>query len=302
MNQLADIVQTLIFGLAQGGIYALIAVGFTIIFSSTQVVNFAHGEFVMIGAIVSAWLCVLLGWPLWLAIPTAMVVAMLVGLSLGWLLTRSLKSASPVSLIIITIGTSMLLQGVASMIWGKDPLLAQSFSTIPSFTISLSSTNAGPVFIIQSQQLWILGIALLVVTGMTLFFRFTLVGKAMRAVAVNRHGAQLTGINVSRLVYFAFALAALIGALAGAAIAPMSTAAYNMGTMLGMKGFAAAIVGGLGNFPGSVIAGLLLGVLETFGAGYISSEYKDAFAFIIILVVLIISPQGILAFRRREAR
>lgn len=299
MDQLADIVQTLIFGLAQGGIYALIAVGFTIIFSSTQVVNFAHGEFVMIGAIVSAWLCVLLGWPLWLVIPTAMLAAMIVGLLLGWLLMRPLKSASPVSLIIITIGASMLLQGVASMIWGKDPLVATAFSAIASYNVHLTAEAAGPTLIIQSQQLWILGIALLVVTAMTLFFRFTLVGKAMRAVAVNRHGAQLTGINVSRMVYFAFALAALIGALAGAAIAPLSSASYNMGTMLGMKGFAAAIVGGLGNFPGSVIAGLLLGVLETFGAGYISSSYKDAFAFIIILVVLIISPQGILAFRKK---
>ena len=300
MNYLADIVQTLVFGLAQGGIYALIAVGFTIIFSSTQVVNFAHGEFVMIGAMVSAWLCVLLGWPLWLAIPTAMLAAMLIGLLLGWLLMRPLKSASPVSLIIITIGSSMLLQGVASMIWGKDPLVANAFSSRAAFNVHLSAHAAGPTLIIQSQQLWILGITLLVVTGMSLFFRFTLVGKAMRAVAVNRHGAQLTGINVSRMVYFAFALAAIIGALAGSAIAPLSSASYNMGTMLGMKGFAAAIVGGLGNFPGSVIAGLLLGVLETFGAGYISSSYKDAFAFIIILVVLIISPQGILAFRRRE--
>ena len=305
MDQLPDILQTLIFGLAQGGIYALIAMGFTIIFSSTSMVNFAHGEFVMIGAMVSYWFTMQLQWPLWLAIPAAMSVALLVGLLLGWVLMRPRKEASSVSLIIITIGASMLLQGVASMLWGKDPVGMPTFSSVQSLSVNLP-LHAGvrgdvPVLIIQTQQLWILGISLLVVIALSLFFKFTMVGKAMRAVSVNRHGAQLTGINVSHMVYGAFMLAAAIGALAGAAIVPLSSGSYNMGTMLGMKGFAAAIVGGLGNFPGSIIAGLLLGVMETFGAGYISSAYKDAFAFIIILLVLILSPQGILAWRRRSA-
>jgi len=302
MEQLPDILQTLIFGLAQGGIYALIAVGFTIIFSSTEVVNFAHGEFVMIGALVSYWMIMVLGWPIYLAVPAAMAVALLVGIVLGWVLMRPLKEASPVSLIIITIGASMLLQGIASMIWGKDPVGVRTFSTVQSLSVQLpipDKAGQAAVLIIQTQQLWILGIALAVVTALSLFFKYTMVGKAMRAVAANRHGAKLSGINVSRLVYGAFALAAAIGALAGAAIAPLSTGSFNMGTMLGMKGFSAAIVGGLGNFPGSIIAGLLLGVMESFGAGYISSAYKDAFAFIIILAVLIISPRGILALRRK---
>jgi branched-chain amino acid transport system permease protein len=154
--------------------------------------------------------------------------------------------------------------------------------------------------IIMPQQLWVMGLTAVLVLGLTLFFSKTIVGKAMRAVAANRHGAQLIGVNVSRLIVGAFGLSAFIGALAGAAIVPISCGYFNMGTMMGLKGFAAAIVGGLGNFPGAIIAGLLLGVMENYGAGYISSDYKDAFAFIILLAVLFISPRGILAFGKRK--
>jgi branched-chain amino acid transport system permease protein len=153
--------------------------------------------------------------------------------------------------------------------------------------------------IIGWQQIWMMGLTLAMVLLLSLFFNRTLVGKAIRAVSVNRHGARLMGINVPRMVVIAFGLSAAMGALAGAAIAPISSTYYNMGTMMGLKGFAAAIVGGLGNFTGSVIAGLLLGVLESLGAGYISSEYKDAFAFIILLVMLVISPNGLPTLLRR---
>ena len=146
-----------------------------------------------------------------------------------------------------------------------------------------------------------MGLAAAMMIVLTIFFNHTMVGKAMRAVSANRHGARLIGVNVSRMVIGAFALSAAMGAVAGAAIAPISCGYYNMGTMMGLKGFAAAIVGGLGNFPGSIMAGLLLGVLETFGARYLLSQYKDAIAFIILLAVLFINPQGLLAFRRRKA-
>lgn len=313
MGQLSDILQTLVSGLVQGGLYAMIAMGFTIIFSATDIVNFAHGEFVMIGALVSYTLIVLWGWPAWAAVPVAIATAMIVGVMLGWVVMRPLKEASGISLIIITIGASMLLQGVASTIWGVDPLDMRPFPVsfrLFNFNFSIPtkvhiklpdawSTHAGEsAIVIQTQQLWILFFALLVVIALTLFFNFTLAGKAMRAVAANRHGARLTGINVSRVVYGAFALAAAIGALAGAA-APINSASYGMGTMLGLKGFAAAIVGGLGNFPGSIVAGLLLGVMEA-GAGYVNSSYKDALAFIVILIVLIANPNGILAWRRKR--
>ena len=308
MGNLPDILQLLFTGLAVGSIYAIIAVGFTVIFSSTQVVNFAQGEFVMIGAMVSYWL---VGaehgphLPLLLALPLAVLAAMLVGSALGWVLMRPLKDASVTSLIIITVGASMLMHGVASLLWGKDPVAVAPFSDTSGYSLTLPAALTGPhayPVYIGTQELWVMGLAALVVLALTFFFNRTMIGKAMRAVSVNRHGARLIGINVSRVVVGAFALSAAIGAIAGAAIAPISMASYGMGTMLCLKGFAAAIVGGLGNFPGSIIAGLLLGIMENFSATYLSSQYKDAFAFIILLGVLVISPQGIVAlFRRRRA-
>lgn len=309
LPSITDLAQFLFSGLAQGSIYAIVAVGFTIIFSSTEVVNFAQGEFVMLGALLSYWMVVGLGWPIFLAVPAAALVALLVGIILGWVLMRPLKDASTVSLIIITVGASILIQGVANhlmILWGKDQVALPSFSGDTPILLTLPywlthQQDALPVVIIP-QQLWVMGLAAVMMLGLTLFFQRTMLGKALRAVAANRHGARLIGVNVSRMVMGAFALSAFIGAIAGTAIAPISSGSYDMGTMMGLKGFAAAIVGGLGNFPGSIIAGLLLGVLETFGAGLISSDYKDAFAFIILLVVLFISPQGIPALLRRKVR
>lgn len=303
MGFLPDFLQYLIGGLSQGSIFAIVAVGFTIIFSCTQVVNFAQGEFVMLGAMASYWLIVLQKWPVYAALPVAVLIAIVVGMILGWVLMRPLKDASVPSLIIITVGASMLMQGVASQLWGKDAVAVPSFSTGDAVIINLPPAlthqpDPMPIFILP-QQLWVMGLTAAMVIALTIFFNRTTMGKAMRAVAVNRHGARLIGVNVSRMVVGAFALSAAIGAIAGAAIAPISCGYYNMGTMMGLKGFAAAIVGGLGNFPGSIVAGLLLGVLESFGAGYLSSEYKDAFAFIILLAVLIIRPDGLLSWRRR---
>ncbi|MHB9026251.1 MAG: branched-chain amino acid ABC transporter permease [Armatimonadota bacterium] len=309
MDWLTDLLQYTISGLAQGSIYAIVAVGFAIIFSSTEIVNFAQGEFVMLGAMGSYTFLVLfpellhISLPVLVAVPLAAVFALLIGLCLGWLLMRPLKDASPVSLIIITIGASILLQGLAAHFWGKDAVPVPNFTEGDAILLSLGSLfhreDMLPL-VIMPQQLWVMGITAVLVLALTLFFNKTAVGKAMRAVAANRHGAKLIGVNVSRMVIGAFALSAAIGALAGAAIAPISCGYFNMGTMMGLKGFAAAIVGGLGNFPGAIIAGLLLGVMENFGAGYISSDYKDAFAFIILLAVLFISPRGILAFGRRK--
>ena len=315
MESLPDILQYLVAGLATGSIYAIVAVGFTIIFSSTEVVNFAQGEFVMLGAMFSYLLTSWnwnrpefagLQWPLYLAVPAAAVLAALVGIGLGWVLMRPLKITSAVSLIIITVGASMLLQGAASLLWGKDPVAAKPFTEgvlIVNLPRALTAGKEAYPVVIEWQQVWVMGLTLAMVLALTLFFNRTLVGKAMRAVSVNRHGARLMGINVSRMVIGAFALSALMGALAGAAIAPISCGYYNMGAMMGLKGFAAAIVGGLGNFPGSVAAGLLLGVGESFAVSVKKiSDYKDAVAFVILLVVLVVSPNGLFALLRRRGK
>jgi branched-chain amino acid transport system permease protein len=301
MEWLPDIVQYLIVGIAQGCIYALVAVGFTVVFSATEVVNFAQGEFVMVGAMVTYWLAVLLGWALPLAVLGGVGISLLVGAGLGWLLMRPMKNASGSSLIILTVGASMLMQGIASHFWGKDAVSVPAFSegvVLCDLPSALTGGKPGTIFIMP-QQIWVMGLTAVMVLGLTLFFNRTLAGKAMRAVAANRLGARLVGIPVSRVIIGAFILSAGLGAVAGAVIAPISCGYYNMGTMMGLKGFAAAIVGGLGNFPGSVVAGLMLGVLESYGAGYLSSAYKDAFAFIILLVVLVVSPHGLLARWRK---
>jgi len=224
----------------------------------------------------------------------AVAIYLLIGVILGKI--RSGKEPSVPSQIIVTVGASMLLQGIASQLWGKD---AVNVDALSDGMLSWQIPHTPFPVVMEYKQFWVMGLTLAMVLLLTLFFNGTLVGKAMRAVSVNRHGARLMGINVPRMVIVAFALSAALGALAGAAIAPISCAYYNMGTMMGLKGFAAAIVGGLGNFTGSVIAGLMLGVLENLAAGYISSEYKDAFAFIILLVVLVISPNGLPALIRR---
>jgi len=208
---------------------------------------------------------------------------------------RPLKDASVPSLIIITVGASMFLQGIASHLWGKDAIKLPPFSAAAPIAFTLP--GASYPLVIEAQQCWVMGLAAALMLGLTFFFNRTLVGKAMRAVSVNRHGARLVGINVSRMVVGAFALSAAMGAVAGAAVAPISFGYFNMGTMMGLKGFAAAIVGGLGNFPGSIVAGLLLGVVESYAANF-SSDYKDAVAFVILLVVLFVSPSGILGRRK----
>jgi branched-chain amino acid transport system permease protein len=309
MDGLTNVLQYLLSGLAVGSVYAIVAVGFTIIFSATEVVNFAQGEFVMLGAMISYWLSAPadaampipgLGWPLYLAVPLAVVIAMAVGLLLGWVLMRPLKETSSASLIIITVGASIFLVGIAGQLWGKESVNNANFTSGSPMMVTLP--DASYAVVLMPQQLWVMGLAVALVVGLSLFFNRTLVGKAMRAVAVNRHGARLMGVNVARMVMGAFALSAGLGAVAGAAVAPISTGSFDMGAVMGLKGFAAAIAGGLGNFTGSIIAGLLLGVLEGLGAGYISSQYKDAFAFIILLVVLIVSPGGILTMWRRRRR
>jgi branched-chain amino acid transport system permease protein len=311
-----DLLQNLLLGISQGSIYALIAVGFTIIFSATEIVNLAQGEFIMLGAMFTFWFSAPastdgsiggLGLPMYLAVIFAVIATMLVGIIMGWVMMRPLKKANATTMIIITIGVSMIIQGIASHAWGKDAVMVEPFTNFNDGAMVIMNVpflkpidGVPPQLFIQQQQIWIIGIMLILVIMLTLFFNLTMAGKAMRAAAMNKIGAKLVGVNVSRTVMLAFGLSAAIGALGGAAIAPIY-AQYDMGGLLGLKGFAAAIVGGLGNFPGSVIAGLILGMAEAVGANY-ASNYKDAISFIILLIVLIISPHGLPALLKRRRK
>ncbi|MBJ6800785.1 branched-chain amino acid ABC transporter permease [Geomonas propionica] len=290
MELLNQVTQFVISGLATGSIYALIGLSFAIIFNSTGIINFAQGEFVMLGGVLTIFSLNVLHLPLIAAILAAVAVTTVIGIVFERLAIRPLKNATPLMLIIITIGASILIRGLVMLLWGKDTQALPAFSgTDP---ISVAGATLLP------QHLWIFGVTVLVIIGCRLFFNHTISGKAMRACSFNRRAANLVGISVGRMVLFSFVISAAVGALAGVIIAPLTMTAYDVGVMLGLKGFCAAIMGGMGSGLGTVLGGLILGTLESLGAGLISSGYKDAIAFFILLLILFIRPQGL--FKKGE--
>ena len=290
MELLNQVTQFVISGLATGAIYALIGLSFAIIFNSTGIINFAQGEFVMLGGVLTIFSLNVLQLPLPAAIVTAVVVTTIIGIAFERLAIRPLKNATPLALIIITIGASILIRGMVMLLWGKDTQALPAFSgTDP---ISVVGATLLP------QHLWIFGVTVLVIVGCRLFFHHTISGKAMRACSFNPRAANLVGISVGRMVLFSFVISAAVGSLAGVIIAPLTMTAYDVGVMLGLKGFCAAIMGGMGSGLGTVLGGLILGTLESLGAGLISSGYKDAIAFFILLLILFIRPQGL--FKKGE--
>ena len=286
-----QIFQFLVTGITVGSLYALVGLGFALIYNASDVVNFAQGEFVMLGAMTAIGLLAA-GWPLVLAASVATLLTVLVGLLLERFAIEPAWGASVVATIIITIGAAIFLRGVALLLWGKD------FHALPPFSgdqpIHLGSATLLP------QSLWVLGGAVLLVTLVHLFLNRTLIGKALLACSFNRAAAQLVGINVKVMLRLAYGLSAGLGAVAGILIAPITFSSYEAGVMLGLKGFSAAIIGGIGNPMGAVVGGLLLGILEALGAGLISSGYKDAIAFLFVLLVLFFQPTGLFGHKVTE--
>ncbi|WP_377808663.1 branched-chain amino acid ABC transporter permease [Azospirillum sp. A29] len=287
----AELLQYLLSGLTIGAIYALAGLGFSIIYNASHVINFAQGEFIMIGGMASATLTAS-GVPLPLAIMIGCGGAMLVGVLVAKFAVERARNASTVTLIIITIGASIFLRGVAELVWGKDFKRLDAFSGETPIQIMGAS--------MQPQSLWVVGTAGVLIVAIGLFFARTLTGKAILATSHNRLAAQLVGIDVKRVVLASFALSAALGAVGGAVVAPITFSYTEMGIMLGLKGFTAAVLGGLGHGPGAVAGGLIVGVAEALGAGYISSAYKDAVAFVIILAVLLFMPNGLFGKRGTE--
>ncbi|WP_395676692.1 branched-chain amino acid ABC transporter permease [Inquilinus sp.] len=285
---MAEFLQLVFSGLTVGAVYALVALGFTLVYNASEVINFAQGDFVMIGGLGTAVL-VAGGLSLPLAALIAVAAAAVTGLLLHRLAIAPARDASPVSLIMITIGASIFLRGVAQIVFGKE------FHSLPAFSGSDPIAVGGAT--ILPQSLWVIGGACVLVVGLDLFLRRTLLGKAVLATAANRLAARLVGVNVGIILAFAFGVSAAIGAIAGVLVAPITLTRYDIGTLFALKGFAAAMLGGMGHPLGAVLGGLLIGLLEAFGAGYISSTYKDAVAFAAILLVLFLMPRGLLAGR-----
>ncbi len=288
----SQVVQYIFAGLTVGAIYALVALGFNIIYNVTEVINFAQGEFVVWGGLILAVLAESLGIPLFFSFFISVGLVSLVGTVIYWTGIRPLRQPTILTMIMATIAISIILKGLAMFIWGKDPYAVQPFLDAPPVTLWGAY--------IQVQTFWVLGISVALVVALTLFFQHTLTGKAMRACADNPGAAGLVGISPGRMILFSFALSAALGAVGGAIITPITLMEYDRGAMLALKGFGAAILGGLGNFYGAVAAGFLLGLLESFATGFISSSYKDAIALIVLLGVLFARPQGLMGSSLRD--
>ena len=288
---MSTFLQYLFAGLTIGSIYALSALGFTIVYNARGLVNFVQGDFLMLGGMVTATL-VPLGWPLPLAIGAAIATTIACAALLQCCAIAPAKRADPVSLIIITIGASIFIQGIAQNVMGRNQHIVPSFSGDAPLRILHAS--------ILPQSLWAMGGTVVLVAGVAWFFNGSLVGKAMRAMAINPMAAQLMGIKTKSMLLLAFCLSAFLGAVAGVRAAPITTTVYDIGLTLGLKGFVGATLGGLGSAFGAVAGGLLLGIMEAMIAGYVSPAYKDAVPFVLIILILLLIPQGLFGSRVKD--
>jgi len=300
--------QQIVNGLVQGSVYALVALGYTMVYGILGLINFAHGEVVMVGAMLSlSALSVLLGWdvaPL-LALPLSVMLAiagcMALGYSIERIAYRPLRHAPRLAPLITAIGISILLQNLAMMIWGR------AYHPFPVLFNNTTHTFAGAI--ISDVQIAIIVLAIFIMAGLMWIVHHTRLGRSMRAVAENQHAAQLMGVDINRVISLTFMLGSALAAIAGLMVsANYGLAHYYMGFLLGLKAFTAAVLGGIGNLRGAMLGGLLLGLIESLGAGYIGdltggflgSNYQDVFAFFVLIAVLVFRPSGLLGERIAE--
>lgn len=288
---LSALLQFLFAGLKSGAIYSLVALGFTIVYAATGAINFAQGEFFMLGGMLGVFFSSL-GMPLPFALLFAVVSTALIGALFEILAIRPIADGDPLRIIMVTIGGSIVIRQIALHVFGPDEAPLAAFTEGPSIMIVGAA--------IERQTVWIWVLTALAVVSLIVLYRKTAFGRAMNATALNRDAARLVGIDTSAMVTWSFALAAALGAVAGLVVAPLTQTAFDVGAGIGVKGFAAAILGGLGNPLAAVGGGLVLGLLESLTAGYINPLYKDAVALVVLLGVLFIRPQGLFGGTGRE--
>jgi branched-chain amino acid transport system permease protein len=263
-----------------------VALGFCLVHNASGIVNFTQGDFLSLGGLMMYTFLFGLGLPIPLAFIAAAISVGLTGFVLERLALRPARGHETVVLIFITIGASIFMRGVFKQFWGKEAL------ALPPLSPDMPIRVLGAIF--TPQNLWVVGVTIIAILLLSFFFNTTMTGKAMRATAVNQKAAKLMGINTDRMIMYSFGLAGVLGSLAGMLITPITSLSYNVGVMIGLKGFAAAVLGGYGNFTGAVLGGVVLGLLESLGAGLISSTYKDVIAFVVLLAVLFLRPSGLM--------
>lgn len=280
--------QQLINGVALGSVYALIALGYTMVYGIITLINFAHGEIFMVGAFIGLLLVSVFKVNIFVAIVGAMLFCMLMGVIIELVAYRALRKSSRLSALISAIGVSIFLSSLALMVFGAD---AKGFpdTAFPVQQISLGGAD------ISTLQLLIIGVSAVLMLALEFIVQKTKIGKAMRATSEDYNTAALMGINVNRVISFTFALGSALAAAGGVLVGVLFNAvSFNMGLMAGLKAFAAAVLGGIGSIPGAMLGGLLLGVSEVFGVAIGYSSYRDAIAFSILVLVLLVKPTGLL--------
>ena len=288
-----DLVLQLLFqGVGIGAVYSLVALGFVLIFRATNVVNFAQGEFSMVAAYLMVVFAVDLGWPYWLSFLLALGGMAVLGAVFNLGVYYPLRHRTYLPVIISTIGASILLANSTLALYGPQPQVLQGWFDTPGFQL-------GPVYL-DNQYLLIMAVTAALVAFQYWFFEHTLVGKKLQATSQDKEMASLLGISVSSMIMITFVYSAVLGGIAGILVAPLLFVSIQMGGTIALKAFAATIIGGFGDVAGAIIGGLALGIIETFGAAYVSVPYKDGFAFLVLVAFLVFRPQGIFGERVAE--
>ena len=289
---LTDILQAVFAALTVGSIYALVAVGVTLVYSATGIINFAQGEFVMLGGMIMVTLYGERHWPLVLAVPVTIGITAAVAAALMKVSYRPERNVSVVTVLIITIGASLLVSGSALKVWDGDVHRFPPFSG--DAPVRLAGATVAP------QALWVMATTAVVGVALALFLRFTIYGKAMRACAIDRGAAAIVGIRVKGMVLLSFVMSGALGCVAGIMITPLTMVDYSSGMLLAIKGFAAAMLGGMGNVVGAVLGALVFSFLEAFSVTFVSSSLKELVTFVVIILILLFMPRGLMGPRRVE--
>ncbi|MGM9626713.1 MAG: branched-chain amino acid ABC transporter permease [Faecousia sp.] len=289
------ILQYLINGISIGSVYAIIALGYTMVYGIAKMLNFAHGDIIMVGAYISFCVTNYLGLPAWASVLAAMAVCTVLGILIEGLAYKPLRGTPSLAVLITAIGVSYFLQNAAQLIWTSSP---KNFTSV--VTMKPISLFDGQIVITGEVVLTVV-VSILVMVGLTLFTSKTRTGKAMRAVSEDRAAAQLMGINVNRTISTTFAIGSALAAVAGVLLcSTVPTLMPTTGSMPGIRAFTAAVFGGIGSIPGAMLGGILLGIIENFSKAYLSTQFSDAIVFSVLIIILLVKPAGLLGKQVQE--
>ena len=290
-----QILQYLINGISIGSVYAIIALGYTMVYGNAKMLNFAHGDVIMVGAYISYCVTSYLGLPAWVSVVAAVVVCTVLGIVIEGLAYKPLRGTPSLAVLITAIGVSYFLQNAAQLIWSSSPKNFTSVVTMKPISL------AGGKLVITGEVLLTVAVCILVMVGLTLFTGKTRTGKAMRAVSEERDAAQLMGINVNKTISMTFAIGSALAAVAGVLLcSTVPTLQPTTGSMPGIRAFTAAVFGGIGSIPGAMLGGILLGIIETFSKAYLSTQFSDAIVFSVLIIILLVKPAGLLGKQVQE--